>query len=111
VEEIFRKISDYLHENFGILKKFRTPEPSWHGHSQCYYLLDKTPDFFYLDILIEKLTAQNRFMESDRHGSGILWFDKKDIFKPDPTPIEEVIQKGKKYNNYWQIPHGFCLLI
>jgi hypothetical protein len=97
IEAAFEKIENYLQKNYGIMKKFRTPEPSWHGHSQCYYLIDKTPKLFYVDILIEKLSAGNRFMESDRHGKSIVWFDNKKLFNPTPTPDEEILKKGKRF--------------
>lgn len=96
VEETFAKIEKYLTQNYGIKTKFRMPEPSWHGHSQCFYLLENTPEYFYVDLLIEKLSSGNRFMESDRHGKSIVWFDKKKLFDPTPTPLEQVEAKGKK---------------
>ena len=99
VEDNFDKIEKYLQSNYGIKEKFRTPEPSWHGHSQCYYLLENTPEMFYVDILIEKLSAGNRFMESDRHGKSIVWFDHKRLFDPTPTPEAEVLKKGKRFYN------------
>ncbi len=106
VENLFVQFEKYFEDNYGIENKFRTPEPSWHGHSQCYYLLKNTPYLFYVDILIEKLSAGNRFMESDRHGNSIVWFDKKNLFDPTPTPEEEVIKKGKRFyklisDSYW----------
>ncbi|MDO9576559.1 MAG: nucleotidyltransferase domain-containing protein [Candidatus Cloacimonadales bacterium] len=97
VEDTFEKIEKYLQKNYGIKENFRTPEPSWHGHSQCYYLLDKTPEYFYVDILIEKLSAGNRFMEIDRHGHSIVWFDHKRLFDSTPTQEKELAQKGKRF--------------
>ncbi len=106
VESIFEQLEKYFENNYRIESKFRVPEPSWHGHSQCYYRLKKSPPLFYVDILIEKLSAGNRFMESDRHGNSIVWFDKKDLFDPTPTPEEEIIKKGKRFyklisDSYW----------
>ena len=45
-------------------------------------------------------------MESDRHGNSIVWFDKKNLFDPAPTPEKEVIKKGKRFyklisDSYW----------
>lgn len=109
VEDTFEKIEKYLSENYGIENKFRMPEPSWHGHSQCFYLLQKTPEFFYVDLLIEKLSAGNRFMESDRHGNSIVWFDKNKLFDPTPTANEQVEAKGKRLFNL--IKDSYWLLI
>ena len=109
VENLFKQLDKYFEDNYGIENKFRTPEPSWHGHSQCYYLLKNTPYLFYVDILIEKLSAGNRFMESDRHGNSIIWFDKKDLFDPTPTSEEEVIKKCKRF--YKLISDSFWILV
>ena len=97
VDNSFQKMHDYFAENYGIRKEYRLPEPNWHGHSQRFYLLENTPEFFYLDVLIEKLSAGNRFMESDRHGNGLVWFDKKSLFDPTPTPFDEINAKAKRY--------------
>jgi predicted nucleotidyltransferase len=109
VEKIFNTMEKYLEKNYGISKKFRLPEPTWHGHSQCFYLLKNTPDFFYVDLLIEKLSAGNRFMESDRHGNSIVWFDKKKLFDPTPTPKDQIAAKGRRIFNL--IKDSYWLLI
>jgi len=93
IEETFKIIESYLIENYGILHKFRMPEPNWHGHSQCFYLLEDSPEFFYVDLLIEKESAKKRFTESDRHGNAIIWFDKKNLIDLTPTPDDEIYEK------------------
>ncbi|MDP8209482.1 MAG: nucleotidyltransferase domain-containing protein [Candidatus Stygibacter australis] len=92
IDEIFAKVETYLKDNYGIKHKFRIPEPNWHGHSQCFYIIDNCPEMFYVDFLIEKESAGNRFLESDRHGNAIVWFDKKDYIDGTPTP-EDIIKK------------------
>jgi len=77
VENIFNLTEQFLENNYGISNKFRMPEPNWHGHSQCFYKLKQAPEFFYVDMLIEKESAENRFTETDRHGNSVIWFDKK----------------------------------
>ncbi|MCK5050162.1 MAG: nucleotidyltransferase domain-containing protein [Candidatus Cloacimonetes bacterium] len=97
VEDIFKLTEQFLDDKYGILNKFRMPEPNWHGHSQCFYKLTKSPEFFYVDMLIEKQSAKNRFTESDRHGNSIIWFDNKNLIDPTPTPIEEIETKCKRH--------------
>jgi len=92
IDEILAKVETYLKDNYGIKHKFRIPEPNWHGHSQCFYIIDNCPETFYVDFLIEKESAGNRFLESDRHGNAVVWFDKKGYIDGTPTP-EEVIRK------------------
>ncbi len=96
IEDVFAQTEKFLEDNYGISHKFRMPEPSWHGHSQCFYKLEKAPELFYVDLLIEKETATNRFTESDRHGNSIIWFDKKNLIDSTPTPEEEIEAKCKR---------------
>ncbi|MCF7912536.1 MAG: nucleotidyltransferase domain-containing protein [Candidatus Cloacimonetes bacterium] len=96
IDEIFAIVEKYLKDNYGIKHKFRLPEPNWHGHSQCYYIIDNCPETFYVDFLIEKESAGNRFMESDRHGNALVWFDKKGYIDNTPTPEEVTDQKCRK---------------
>ncbi|MBN2016545.1 MAG: hypothetical protein JW794_00170 [Candidatus Cloacimonetes bacterium] len=90
VDELFEKTEQLLAEQFGIKEKIRIPEPSWHGHSQTFYLLKDSPPFFYVDLLIEKLSSGNRFMESNRHGYSYVWFDKKGLMDGTPMPEKEI---------------------
>lgn len=110
VENIFMKIDQSLEDNYGIIRKFRIPEPNWHGHSQCFYLLKDTPETFYLDLFVEKESAGNRFLESDRHGNAFVWFDKKNLIDTTPTP-DEIVQKNcQNYFNRVDIYIPFCFL-
>jgi len=97
IESIFEQTENFLKETYGIKHKFRMPEPNWHGHSQCFYIIDNCPKYFYVDLLIEKESSKNRFTESDRHGNAIIWFDKKNLIDPSPTSEEEVAAKGKNF--------------
>jgi predicted nucleotidyltransferase len=109
IESVFEKTEKYLKETYGIIQKFRMPEPNWHGHSQCFYIIDNCPKYFYVDLLIEKESATNRFTESDRHGNAVIWFDKKSLIDSTPTPKEKVIKKGKQ--SYKLVNDSFILSI
>jgi len=96
IDDTFKLTEKLLTNNYGISHKFRMPEPNWHGHSQCFYKLENAPEFFYVDLLIEKESATNRFTESDRHGDSIIWFDKKNLIDPTPTPEADIEAKCKR---------------
>ncbi|MBN2541230.1 hypothetical protein JXI42_00030 [bacterium] len=97
VEEVIVYLEEYLEKNYGIRHRFRMPEPVWHGHSQCFYILDKTPPLFYLDVVFMKLSSGNKLLEPDRHGNAVVWFDKANALKISPTPEAEIEKKGKLY--------------
>lgn len=96
IESVFLLIDDFLLTNYGIERKFRVPEPCWHGMSQCYYILEKSPEFFFFDMAVQKLSAEEKFMEKDRHGDAQVWFDKKNIINSEPTPEDVVVKKGSR---------------
>lgn len=110
VESIFNEIDAYLEGHYGIKRKFRIPEPNWHGHSQCFYLLDNTPSTFYLDLLVEKESAGNRFLESDRHGNAFVWFDKKKLIDTTPTPEDVTKRNCHNYFHRMDIYIPFCFI-
>lgn len=102
IEEVFKKTENFLEKKYGIQEKLRIPEPSWHGHSQEFILLKNNPRFFYIDLLIEKLSADNRFMEPNRHGTSFVWFDKKGLMDSTPMPEEAYSDKIAKKLKYFR---------
>jgi len=97
VETTFQKLDDLLSKKYGIVRKFRIPEPSWHGASQTFYQLRYGPSYFYLDVAVFKLSNPNKFMEQDRHGIADVWFDRQNIYDDTPTPQDIVIKKNKAF--------------
>lgn len=97
VETIFAEFEEYLVGHYGIERKFRVPEPAWHGFSQCFYQISNVPNLFYLDIAVIKKSLPDKFTESDRHGNAEIWFEKEPIIDSTPTPPEEVRKKAERY--------------
>lgn len=96
VETIFSDLEVFLKKHFKIINAYRVPEPAWHGLSQCFYEIDQTDPFIYLDIAVIKISQPDKLMERDRHGLATVWFDEVHVYNPNPTPIEKVIERGKK---------------
>jgi hypothetical protein len=73
-----------------IARRYRVPEPAWHGHSQAFYLLRDTPPELMIDFTVMKLSAPpaNRFMEVERHGRPVVLFDKDGLLRPVPLDRE-----------------------
>jgi hypothetical protein len=94
VEHTFNMFETFICERYGIIRKFRIPEPAWHGMSQCFYQIDHCPPYFYLDIAVQRLSTEDRFLETDRHGEAIIWFDKKSLITPHTVPEKVILQKG-----------------
>lgn len=94
VEETFRLFEELLAEHYPVKTSFRVPEPSWHGHSQCYYFCGNCPPLFYVDLLVEKRSAGDRLMEPDRHGASVIWLNRGNILNPVPTPEDEMLTRN-----------------
>jgi predicted nucleotidyltransferase len=97
VEAIYELITEYLDKNYGILNKYRVPEPTWHGFSQCYYQTENVPELFYFDIAFIKKSINEKFTESDRHGKSYVWFQKEEILDPTPTSEEKLRERSRIY--------------
>jgi hypothetical protein len=97
VEATFDSLNQFLDKKYGIVRKFRVPEPSWHGASQTFYQLSYGPSYFYLDVAVFKLSNPNKFMEKDRHGVADVWFEKQQVYDDTPTPQEVVLKKNKAF--------------
>lgn len=96
VDLLFEKVESILEKHFGVNRKYRVPEPAWHGFSQCFYQLQNTHDLFYLDLCYVRKSNPQRFTESDRHGMPLVWFDRTGILDFSPTPKEKSDQMGKR---------------
>lgn len=80
VEETFEVIEGTLSSISEIEVKFRLPEPTWHGHSQCFYRLKNASPYLMIDLVIMKETSEaDRFMEASIHGKPHVFFDKKNV--------------------------------
>jgi len=80
VEETFEVIEETLRSLSEIDVKYRLPEPTWHGHSQCFYRLKEASPYLMIDLVIMKETSEaDRFMEASIHGKPHVFFDKKGV--------------------------------
>ena len=97
VENIIELVDEYLENNYGIERRFRLPEPTWHGFSQCYYQIRNVPELYYLDISFMKKSLPDKFTESDRHGNAVIWFEKEKVIDSTPTPQDKVLARAKQF--------------
>jgi hypothetical protein len=86
VESVFDAVVTALSSLSPIDLQYRIPEPTWHGHSQCFYRLRNTPPWLLVDMAVLKLSSppDNRFLEPERHGSPRILFDRDGLIQPAP---------------------------
>jgi len=93
VEDAFEAVEEALRRGFGITDKYRVPEPTWHGHSQCFYWLKGASPFLFVDIAVEKKSSKNRFLEYSIHGPPVVRMDKDGLVKDDSPSTDEFAGK------------------
>lgn len=91
VQETFDILEESLKTISEITFKFVVPEPTWHGHSQCYYQLAEVSPFLVIDFAVMKLSSPNRFLEVERYGNRVIGFDKANLLVPTPLNRSEYL--------------------
>jgi len=95
-DDIFAVLDEILEQNHGIARRFRIPEPSWHGMSQCVYLLKDSPELFYCDICTVEQDNPHKLTEADRHGRARVHYDPLHLLETKNTPDEELQAIAKR---------------
>lgn len=97
VEDVFQILEEHLSDTYGIERKYRVPEPTWHGFSQVFYKIKGTEPLFYLDLAVIKESVPDKFTDVLRHGEGVFWFLKKDIFDEKNESTLDVLERCKTF--------------
>ena len=63
VEDVFAAIEATLTARSPIEHRYRLPPPTWHGHEQAFYQLEKAGPFLLLDMVVMKLNSEERYLE------------------------------------------------
>ena len=95
-EQVFSLVDSHFSQRYGIESRFRLPEPTWHGMSQCFYLLKDFPACFYCDIAVVTKANPNKLTEPDRHGNAVVWFDQQGVFAAESTSEQKRTELVKR---------------
>ena len=93
VGDAFKVIEKALGDVSKIDRKFRIPEPAWHGLSQCFYTLKDASPFLFIDICVIKKSIKDKFLQFRIHGKPLVYFDKSGIVKDDPVDKGAMLKK------------------
>lgn len=86
VQQVFAQAEQALAGLSPIARRYRVPEPSWHGHSQSFFVLRDCPPELMIDFTVVKSSSppSSRFLEVERHGHAKVLFDKDKLIAPVP---------------------------
>jgi len=106
VESIFKAVEKALAKEYGIASKFRLPEPTWHGSSQCFYVLKGASPFLFVDMAVMKRSREDRFLEYSIHGPPKVLFDKKGLVRDDSPRAADFAKKIEGRIEYLKTTFG-----
>ncbi|BAY43025.1 hypothetical protein SAMD00079811_06030 [Scytonema sp. HK-05] len=107
VQQTFDTLEAALQTISEISFKYRVPEPTWHGHSQCFYQLAEVSPFLAIDFAVMKRSSRNDFLEVERHGKAAIAFDKANLVVPTNLNREEHFSKMKQRFQQLQMLYKF----
>jgi hypothetical protein len=96
VEAVFNRIEKIVVSLSGYDRKYRLPEPTWHGHSQVFYRLKKASPFLFLDIAVMRRSSKDKFLQYRIHGTPVVHFDKAGIIRDDPVDAAALLARLKE---------------
>jgi len=96
VEDAFRSLDGVIEGLGGASTSFRLPEPTWHGHSQAFYQLRRASPYLYVDIVIMKRSAKDKFLQFAIHERPRVHFDKVGIVRDDPIDVDAFVERVEK---------------
>jgi hypothetical protein len=84
VEEVVAAVDRALAVLGPIAARRRLPEPTWHGHSQVFCRLADSPEHLVVDLVVLRRSVPERFLERERHGVPLIYFDRTGEIAPAP---------------------------
>lgn len=93
VDEVFRRTEAAMESLSPIELKYEIPQPSWHGHAQTFYRLEKAGPFLLVDFVVMKKSNPKRMREVEIHGNGSVHFDKKGVLSEEHIVPDEFAAK------------------
>lgn len=96
VDEAVRVVEDVLRALSPIDLRYEVPRPSWHGHFQAFYRLEKASPYLLLDFVVIQHSNPNKFLEKEIHGMARVHFDKCGVVQSPPMDIPVFVELLKK---------------
>jgi hypothetical protein len=81
VEAAFEAVREALEALSPIRIAWRLPMPTWHGFDQCFYQLERAPDFAMVDLVVLEVGKLHPWLEVERHGTPLVLFDNDGVVR------------------------------
>jgi hypothetical protein len=103
VEQTFEVVETALESIAPIQFQFRLPEPTWHGHSQCFYRLQDASEFLMLDLVVIRHSNSNKFLQPETHGKPVVAFDKNGVVQWEPLDLSVLDERLRSRQSVLQV--------
>lgn len=101
-DALFAAIEAALGSVARICHTWRVADSAWGpGFAQRFYLLDPAPPFFFVDCSVLVPATASQFLERERHGEALVYFDRNATLKP--TPLERAPLAARVRRRFEQI--------
>jgi hypothetical protein len=87
--------------------RFEVPGPTWHGHAQIFFRLRSAGEHRLVDLALMKRSAPDLFLERERHGEPVVFFDKQRRLVP--TRLDPAAQRARIRERLAQVRVTFAL--
>lgn len=88
VERAIEHVTACLAHLSPVAARHDLPPPTWHGHAQVFLRLQDAPETLVVDLVVMEHGRGPRFLERERHGQAVVYFDKSDVVRPEPVDPE-----------------------
>lgn len=107
VEPAFAALEAAIETQSRIDLRHRLPAPTWHGHDQSFYRLRDAGPYLMLDVVVLRRSRGDRFLERERHGDPLVYFDKTGEIAS--RPLDRRALKRRIENRLAQLRQTFPL--
>ncbi|MFN8546443.1 MAG: hypothetical protein U0527_00345 [Candidatus Eisenbacteria bacterium] len=93
VDDVIRITEEVITRLSPIELRYELPQPSWHGHAQVFYRLERAGRFLLLDFVVMKHSAKDKLIQPEIHGRPVVHFDKSGVTTVPPLDLTELERK------------------
>lgn len=107
-EAVFSRVEEVLQSKYGIERIWSLQGGLWKGFVQKFYVLNNTPEFYYVDFGIfvtDQAVDLAEFFNQDRHGKADILWDKSGILQraSELTTAEKATLPGASQHAQFEI--------
>ncbi len=93
VEETVKAIEMALENMSPITQKYDVPHPPSEGLVHAFYRLEDASEYLLIDLAILKLSAPDKYLETEIHGKPVFYFSKSDAAASPRLDVDSLVRR------------------